>query len=70
MQTGIIAIIPVLPPAGIARGIAWYKAKPGFDARYAVLYRDNSCIHLQWHADTASDPLGGGSVIRMNAKNR
>ncbi len=36
---------------------------------YAVLGRENICLHLQWHADTDSDPLIGGSVIRIDAKN-
>ena len=36
---------------------------------YAVLYRGNIIIHLQWHADTESDPLLGGSVIRIVVKN-
>ena len=36
---------------------------------YAVLYRDNLTIHLQWHADTKNDPLPGGSVIRIQVKN-
>jgi hypothetical protein len=69
-----INIIPVLPSANIARDIAWYKEKTGFethfsDNMYAVLYRDNLCIHLQWHADTPDDPLLGGSVIRIVVKN-
>ncbi|MCX6195122.1 MAG: hypothetical protein NTY55_00550 [Flavobacteriia bacterium] len=36
---------------------------------YAVLYRENICIHLQWHSDTPEDPLPGGSVIRIYVKN-
>lgn len=36
---------------------------------YAVLYRDNLTIHLQWQADTESDPLLEGSVIRIYVKN-
>jgi hypothetical protein len=35
---------------------------------YAVLYRGNICVHLQWHADTPEDPLLGGSVIRIYVK--
>lgn len=31
--------------------------------------RDNIYIHLQWHADTESDPLPVGSVIRIDVKN-
>ena len=55
MKTEISEIIPVLPSADIARDIAWYKEKAGFETKfpdnmYAVLCRDNSYIHLQWHA--------------------
>lgn len=72
--TDLISIIPVLPSANIKRDVAWYKEKIGFaeyfsDSMYAVLYRDHITIHLQWHADTADDPLLGGSVIRINVKN-
>ncbi len=74
MNTRLLSIIPVLPSQDIARDIAWYKAKAGFelhfaDKMYAVLYRDQLVIHLQWHADTPSDPLLGGSVIRIDVKN-
>lgn len=74
MHPNIISIIPVLPSADIARDVAWYKENAGFnvyhaDNMYAVLYRDNIAIHLQWHADTESDPLLGGSVIRICVKN-
>lgn len=63
-------IIPVLPSSNILRDINWYKEKTGFetafyDNMYAVLYREQLCIHLQWHADTENDPLLGGSVIRI-----
>eukprot|EP01035_Chromulina_nebulosa_P067187 gene67187-92044_t len=51
--------MPVLPSADVARDVAWYKEKAG----------ENICIHLQWHADTADDPLLGGSVIRIDVKN-
>ena len=73
MQTEISGIIPVLPSADIARDTNWYKEKAGFEIRYsdnmyAVLYRDNICIHLQWHANTENDPLLGGSVIRIDVK--
>ena len=66
--------IPVLPSSDIERDIAWYKEKMGLEAyfadkMYAVLHRDNLWIHLQWHADTAEDPLLGGSVIRICVKN-
>lgn len=74
MTTEIINVAPVLPSADIARDIAWYKEKTGFetlfaDDMYAVVYRDNISIHLQWHADTEDDPLLGGSVIRIFVKN-
>ena len=74
MQTEFLSIIPVLPSSDIARDIEWYKEKTGFEAAfsdkmYAVLLRDNLCIHLQWHSDTKDDPLLGGSVIRIYSKN-
>lgn len=74
MNTSFLQIIPVLPSADIERDIAWYKEKIGFetyfyDNMYAVLYRENLVIHLQWHADTENDPLLGGSVIRIVVKN-
>lgn len=74
MKTELLQIIPVLPSSDIARDIAWYEEKVGFktyfsDKMYAVLYRENLCIHLQWHADTPNDPLLGGSVIRIAVKN-
>lgn len=66
-------IIPVLPSADIERDILWYKEKAGFetwfhDKMYAVLYRDSTRLHLQWHAGTEDDPLNGGSVIRIRVK--
>jgi hypothetical protein len=74
MQTTFFNIIPVLPSADIARDIAWYKDKTGFETKYAdnmyaVLCRNNSYIHLQWHADTETYPLPGGSVIRIDVEN-
>lgn len=74
METTFLNIIPVLPSADIARDIAWYKVKTGFEAyysdnMYAVICREKLCIHLQWHADTQDDPLLGGSVIRIRVKN-
>lgn len=63
--------IPVLPSADIARDVAWYHEKLGLethfaDNMYAVLFRDNLWLHLQWHADTPDDPLPGGSMIRLH----
>jgi len=74
MKTELLQIIPVLPSADINRDIAWYKEKVGFevhasDHMYAVLFRENLVLHLQWHADTTDDPLLGGSVIRIFVKN-
>lgn len=74
MKTELLKIIPVLPSSDIERDIQWYKEKTGFDtyykdSMYAVLYRENLVIHLQWHADTSDDPLLGGSVIRIHVKN-
>lgn len=74
MNTELLNIQPVLPSANIERDVAWYKEKTGFeplfaDKMYAVLARENLCIHLQWHADTEDDPLLGGSVIRIDVKN-
>lgn len=73
METELISIIPVIPSSDIARDIIWYREKVGFetyfsDNMYAVIYRQNLCIHLQWHADTVDDPLLGGSVIRLYVK--
>jgi hypothetical protein len=67
MHTKILSIIPVLPSADIANDVAWYSDKLGLKVysekkMFAMLYRDTLCIHLQWHADTASDPQLGGSV--------
>ncbi len=74
MNTEFLKIIPVLPSENIERDVAWYVEKTGFtlhfaDKMYAILYRENIVIHLQWHADTPDDPLGGGSVIRIFVKN-
>lgn len=74
MNTEFKNIIPVLPSGNIARDITWYKEKTGFieffsNRMYAVIYRDNLTIHLQWHADSDEDPLLGGSVIRIRVKN-
>jgi hypothetical protein len=73
MSIEILNVIPVLPSSDIVRDVAWYKEKMGFetymtDKMYAVLYRDNICIHLQWHANTEQDPLLGGSVVRIYVK--
>jgi hypothetical protein len=74
MKPIFLNTIPVLPTSDIERDVAWYKEKMGLevyisDSMYAVLFRDNLCIHLQWHAGTAEDPLLGGSVTRILVKN-
>lgn len=74
MKTELMDVIPVLPSADIARDVAWYKEKARFeemfsDRMYAGLRRGTIRIHLQWHADTESDPLLGGSVIRIEVRN-
>ena len=74
MSTKLVKVIPVLESADIARDIAWYKEKTGFEISflhekmYAGLYRDDLEIHLQWHAGTADDPLSGGAVTRIEVK--
>ena len=74
MKAKFIEMIPVIPSQDIERDRLWYKEKVGFethfyDLMYAVLYRDNLVLHLQWHADNESDPLLGGSVVRIRVKN-
>ena len=74
MNTEFLEISPVLPSQDIDRDVDWYIAKVGFsllhkDKMYAVLRRENLCLHLQWHADTEEDPLLGGSVIKIFVKN-
>ena len=75
MRTELVKIIPVLESADIARDVAWYKEKTGFEVSflhekmYAGLYREDLEIHLQRHAGTKEDPMNGGAVIRMDVKN-
>ncbi len=75
MRTELVKIIPVLESADIARDVAWYKEKTGFELSflhekmYAGLYRNDLEIHLQWHAGTKDDPMNGGAVIRIDVKN-
>ena len=70
MSSNILRVIPVLPSQDIDRDLKWYNEKAGFecaysDKMYAVIYKENLRLHLQWHADTLDDPLLGGSVIRI-----
>jgi hypothetical protein len=72
--TTYVHIIPVLPSADVARDLAWYKQQLGMsvaeaDAMYAVIYREQFVLHLQWHADSPEDPLLGGSVVRVLVRN-
>ena len=72
--TTFVHIIPVLPSADITRDVKWYQEKLGMtadmaDDMYAVLFRDQFVLHLQWHADTVEDPLLGGSVVRVLVRN-
>ncbi|MBO3117769.1 glyoxalase/bleomycin resistance/extradiol dioxygenase family protein [Winogradskyella sp. DF17] len=74
MTTKFVEISPVLPSLNIQRDISWYNKYVGFDKlhsddMYAVLRRDNLCIHLQWHAGSKEDPLLGGSVIKIFVQN-
>jgi hypothetical protein len=74
MTTEFLNMIPVLPSQNIERDVKWYAEQTGFtplfaDEMYAVLMRDTLILHLQWHADTADDPLLGGSVVRIRVKN-
>ena len=75
MSTKLEKIIPVLSSADIARDVAWYKEKTGFevsfshDKMYAGLSRHDLEIHLQWHAGTEGDPLSGGALIRIDVPN-
>ena len=73
MKSGILEISPVLPSQDIERDVAWYHKFVGFellhkDEMYAVMRRENICIHLQWHADNEDDPLLGGSAIKIFVK--
>lgn len=74
METELLEISPVLPSQDIERDVIWYEKYMGFkllhkDNMYAVMRRENLCLHLQWHADTEDDPLLGGSVIKIFVKN-
>lgn len=52
MNTEFLEISPVLPGQDIDRDVDWYDKYVGFkllykDNMYAVLRRENLCIHLQ-----------------------
>ena len=64
LSNNIQALIPVLPSSDISRDVDWYNQMLGFQAiyiedGYAVLGRDAFRIHLQWHANTVTDPIVG-----------
>ncbi|HMS08428.1 MAG TPA: hypothetical protein PKE66_03000 [Pyrinomonadaceae bacterium] len=74
MTTELVKLIPVIPSHNIDRDVAWYEKHAGFrmfyaDKMYAVIYREQLVLHLQWHADNEDDPLLGGSVVRIHVKN-
>lgn len=74
MVTEFMKLIPVLPSLDILRDTNWYWEKTGFevyysDSKYAILYRENLVIHLQWHGNTPEDPFPGMSVTRIYVKN-
>lgn len=74
LKTETLCIVPVLPSSNIERDVVWYSLQAGFEVvdqnnMYASIRRGNLYIHLQWHAGTDSDPLLGGSVIRIYVKN-
>ena len=63
-------VIPVLPSKDIAKDVLWYKRYVGLECKYsdtgyALLTGNNIEIHLQCHSDTDTDPLLGGSVVRI-----
>lgn len=73
IDSRLLGVSPVLPSQDIDRDVTWYHQHTGFELifsnkMYAVLRRGQVHIHLQWHADNASDPLLGGSVIRLFVK--
>jgi len=62
-------VTPVLSTSNIKRDIKWYEEKVGFkyctsQEGYAVLCRDNTWIHLQWHHNNEDDPVYG-SVVKI-----
>ncbi|MCB0652271.1 MAG: glyoxalase/bleomycin resistance/extradiol dioxygenase family protein [Saprospiraceae bacterium] len=73
-KTEWLSTVPVLPSSDIERDLQWYAKHTGFefvfgDHMFAGLQREQLSIFLQWHADTAEDPLLGGSVTRIFVKN-
>lgn len=68
-MTKLLATIPVLSSADVARDVAWYAEKTGFQnvskqEGYAIMQRENLEFHLQWHHGTEDDPVLAG-VMRI-----
>ncbi len=68
-MTKLLATIPVLSSANIARDVAWYEEKTGFrnvsdQEDYAIMQRENLAFHLQFHHGTEDDPVLAG-VMRI-----
>lgn len=68
-MTKFLATIPVLSSGDLARDVAWYAEKTGFQnvteqQGYAILQRENMEFHLQWHHGTEDDPVLAG-VMRI-----
>ena len=66
-MTKLLATIPVLSSADIARDVAWYAEKTGFrnvsdQEGYAIMRRDHLEFHLQFHHGTADDPVLAGTM--------
>jgi catechol 2,3-dioxygenase-like lactoylglutathione lyase family enzyme len=66
-MTKLLATIPVLSSADLARDVAWYAEKTGFrnvtdQEGYAIMQRDNLEFHLQWHHGTEDDPVLPGTM--------
>ena len=71
-MTKLLATIPVLSSADLARDVAWYAEKTGFrtisnQEGYAIMQRENLEFHLQWHHGTEDDPVLAG-VMRIWVK--
>ncbi|MEZ4959155.1 MAG: glyoxalase/bleomycin resistance/extradiol dioxygenase family protein [Saprospiraceae bacterium] len=80
METKFIRIYPVLSSADVARDIAWWQEKAGFqkffddlgegvgEPKYAGLGRQGIYLHLQWHGGNEDDPIDA-SAIRIEVEN-
>ncbi|TXF88205.1 glyoxalase/bleomycin resistance/extradiol dioxygenase family protein [Neolewinella aurantiaca] len=64
--------IPVLASSDLARDVAWYEEKTGFQnvadqKGYAIMQRENMEFHLQLHHGTEDDPVMAG-VMRIQVQ--